>query len=132
MKKIGIFVISMIIFGLLFNGCASTKTSEAGARYYYEIFRVSINNYNSAEKPLATYESILAFKESLKEHLEEFYGFGSDGTHDDIYTLLTQRGITPQDADNYISVINSIGNNLFAFNYVDDNRFYVIIYLEKL
>ncbi|MDR0322259.1 MAG: hypothetical protein LBI28_12230 [Treponema sp.] len=129
MKKTGIFVISMIIFGLLFIGCATTNKSEAENHYYYEMFVISIANYNSVVAPSITYEAILAYKNSLKNYSEEYIGSGSDETRKGIYDFFIERGLTPKEANDFISKINSVGNYLFT---VGSEEYYVVLYIEKL
>jgi len=80
----------------------------------------------------ATFATVKNYRDSLKSYMIDFVGSGTDATQSDIYNLLTQKGMTPTDANNEISFLNSVGNNVGIFFHATDNTLYVIIYLEKL
>ena len=132
MKKVGFFIVGIFIIGLFLNSC-DTGTETKTQYYYYEAFTISKSNFNSVSLPsTATFNAIKSYRNSLKNYSAEFLGSGTDSTQDDIYSLLTQRGMSPAEANNEISLLNSVGNNVLIFNYAYNNNYYVIMYLEKL
>jgi hypothetical protein len=59
-------------------------------------------------------------------------GSGADLSEIELYSLFTQSGFTPTDANNAISATNSNGNNVAWFNHAQNNNLYVVFYIEKL
>jgi len=133
MKRIGFFIVGIIIVGLFFNSCDTSTEPEIKTQYYYyEVFRISKSNFNSVSMPSSpTFNAIKSYRNSLKNYSVEFIGSGTDATQNDIYSLMTQRGMTPTEANNEISLLNSIGNDVLWFQYVYDSNYYIIMYLEK-
>ena len=132
-------ILAIVGINVFFVACddtePETKTgSETKTQYYfYEVFRISKANYNSVSLPSSiTFNAIKSYRNSLKNYSVEFIGSGTDATQSDIYSLLTQRGMTPSETNSEISLLNSVGNNVLLFQYVYDNNFYIIMYVEKL
>ena len=132
MRRIGFFIAGMIIIGIFFNACYAPMESEAKDKYYYELFRVSKVNYNSVPMPSSvTFNSIMSYRNALKYRMTEFLQSGSDVTQDFIYTFLIQRGVSPVEANNEISGINYIGNDVLVFEDAISTNNYIIMYIEK-
>jgi hypothetical protein len=133
MKRIELIVIGLIVVGLFLNSCDDVTKTETETQYYYEIFRLTKTNFNSVPLPSTlTFNAIKSYRNSLKNYSVEFIGSGTDATQNDIYSLLTQRGMTPSETNDEISLLNSVGNNVLIFEYAYSDSYYVIIYVEKL
>ena len=121
-KNMAILAIIGITFFLF--ACDTTTGPETKTQYYYyEFFRISKANYNSVSLPSsATFNAIKSYRNSLKNYSVEFIASGTDATQQDIYDLMTSRGISASDANNEISLMNSIGNDVLIFEYALNNR----------
>jgi len=132
-KKFWTLILAVsILFGTILTGCKEPEP-EKTQYYYYEFFRITKTNYNSVALPsTATFSSIKNYRDRLKNYSVEFISSGTDATQDDIYSLMTQRGMSPTEANNEISFLNSVGNDVLYAQYTLDSNFYIIIYIEKL
>jgi len=135
-KKIWtVILLISLVFGTILTGCKEPEPEPdtQKTQYYYEIFRISKTNYYSVSLPsTATFNTIKNYRNQLKNYSVEFISSGTDATQDDIYSLITQRGMSPTEANQEISFLNSIGNDLFYFQYIPDSNYYIILYLEKI
>ena len=141
MKKLLLYVCILFI-GLFLSSCdvitgpEIKNNSNSGTKtqyHYYEMFRVSKRDFYSVPAPgTLTFGTIKTFRNALKYYSVEFIGSGTDAIKSDIYSLLTQRGMTPTEANHEISIINSVGNNVLLFEYTINHNYYLILYLEKL
>ncbi|MDR0494889.1 MAG: hypothetical protein LBG95_04600 [Treponema sp.] len=136
MKKSGFLVVGIIIVEFFLNGCdtitGTERTTEQAEYYYYEAFLISKPDFISVPIPSSkTFGEITSFRDSLKNYSVEFLGSGEDATQNDIYTILTQSGMTSTQINNEISLLNSVGNNIGVFEYLYDSSLYIIVYVEK-
>jgi hypothetical protein len=131
-KRLGFFVVCLILAGLFLGSC-DNGTGAKTQYYYYEGFRILESSLGAVPTPSApTFSAIKSYRDSLKTYSVEFLISGTDTTQDELYSLLTQRGMTPSEANEEIDFLNSIGNNILFADYALDNRYVIIIYLEKL
>ncbi|MDR1868021.1 MAG: hypothetical protein LBQ77_07130 [Treponema sp.] len=125
------YVTLLVAMSVMVTGCKEEPTPQY---YYYESFRVSITNFNSVDKSnRETFDAIKNVRNQLNQYSVEFMGSDTGIVQADIYTLLTQHGSTPSDANTRISDLNRIGNAIAAFTYVyDRDNYYIIFYVEKI
>jgi hypothetical protein len=122
-----VLVIS-ILFGTILTGCEEPKELQY---YYYELFTISKTDYDSVSVPsTVTFNSIKTYRDQLRSH-SELIESGTDLTQDALYTFITDRGMSPTDANNLISSLNSVGNRVITFYHAQDTDSYVILYIEK-
>lgn len=130
MKKL-FFIVIGIVF--LITGCeTSTDSGTNTQHYYYEAFTISITDYYSVPQPANNFNSIKNWRNQLRIHIVEFLESGANLTQSELYDYLTQRGVTPSDANREISFLNSIGNNYYAGPYIPDSNLAIFIYIEKI
>jgi len=125
MKRL-FFVLFVILIGVVFYGC-----SDDGD-YYWELFRVLENNYNSEAKPAGNFTAVKDYRDRLYTYNVEDIGSGTDLTQGDLQKLLKDRGMPTKDINESIAFLNSERNNVFVFRYALDNIHLVIMYVEKL
>jgi hypothetical protein len=132
MKRLFLAVfIAALVFS--FSGCDTPTSGSKTQYYYYEFFRISKSNYNSVALPSsATFSVIKNYRDKLKNYSVESIGSGTDATRQDIYDLLTSRGLSASQTNAEIELLNSVGNNAAAFEYALNSSYCVIAYVEKL
>ena len=128
-KWFGIVVMTAIIAFSMTACGEGTKTTKY---YYYEFFTITKIDFDSVPVPDATFTGIKSFRNALRDKMDDFVASGTDATKDDIYDLLTQRGMAHAEANDCISFLNSVGNNLVWFHHVTDTTLWVIVYIEKI
>jgi len=149
MKKIGFLTAAIIITGFFISGCATTggaktaavsaSANESGGAVtktnYYQLimFLIPTASYEATEEPAAaTYENIYIYTDTLANYNVESLGYASDVPQDDLYDFFTHDiGASPEIANNAIDTINHIGNNVFVFEYGQDNNYCIVLYIEK-
>ena len=131
MKKIGIFFTAMVFVVFFLIGCVTNKTEVISQYYSAEMFRISVDDYNSVLKPMnTTFSDILSYIIALNNYSVEN---SSDViTEDGLYQFVTQRGFSKEDSDANIKHLNSVGNNFFIFKYAYDENYFVVMYVEKI
>jgi len=134
MKRNGLFVTAMIFAGFFLNSCATTEPERRTQYYSQEWFRISIENFYSVlERTEDTFEAVLAYIEHLKRYAAEHLLEGTGITEADIYEFLVQHaGFSQEVIDASISFLRLMGNGYFIFEYLPDNNYYLIFYIERL
>ena len=135
MKRATIFVFAVIFGGLILNSCATIESeSEMQTQYYfYILFRISVEDHNSVQPPTETsFESVLAYMESLYRFSVEYIGSGTGITEDNIYDFLIRPGVSSEDIDASIAFLNLVGNNYFIFTFALDENYLIVLYIERM
>lgn len=126
-------ILGMVLTAGVFLAGCDTPTSQETQYYYYEFFRVSRTHYNSISRlSTVTFDSIKDYKDKFKSQIVEHLGEGTDITQDSIYEFLTSRDAKPAQANEAISLINTVGNNVIFFEYKNDSDYIVVGYFERL
>lgn len=133
MKRIVVLSVLVILIVLGFAGCSDGGAGSSTQYYYDEAFTIEIVDFNTVPLPSeATFSAIKSYRDALRVHMVDFLGSSTDTTESEIYTTLTQAGMTPTEANNEISFLNQVGNNIGIFTHATDSSLYVIIYVEKI
>ena len=132
MKKISIFVFTMVSLVFILSGCAGMAGSAQQNQYAAEIYTVSRANFNSISVPNpVTFENVRSFNNSVKRFTIEHFGHHT-ATRRELIDSLTQEMYIPRaDVNNLMSHLDSVGNNLFFYS-PDGSDVMIIMYVEKI
>ena len=151
MKEIGKIFIAAIIGVFVLSGCATAggiepelpepEVQPVDFRFSLEMFRISWEDFQSfpwppeaiveAESDTALFEAVVAAREAWMQYAVEHHVVGTD-TSPNLYSMLTALGFSSEDAEYEITFLDSIGNNIFFFNYAHDDNYLLIMYCVRL
>jgi cbb3-type cytochrome oxidase subunit 3 len=133
---IGLVFIAMAAYTIYNNIPSQPKkdTIETITQYYYyEMFTIPKTEYNAISFPAEwTLDSTNDYRIRLRSSGSKLLNSTATASENDIFTLFTNSGYTPDETDGILSQINSIGNIIFFGEYGEDHDLMHIAYFEKL
>jgi hypothetical protein len=134
-----IFIIGMIIIGWFLGSCGTTKNKtekqlfSTDNPYFYEIFEISIEGYNSVPRPVdETFNNLKTYRNTLYTFTTGDNYFCSGATSQaDLYSSLTEN-LPSYFVNTVISYVNTKGNICLTSIHPSDSNKRNVLYVEKL
>ena len=132
----GVLLFSLLLFIVLSNVSKlrlnNQKEEVTAQLYYYEMFIVHKDHYFSITEPVNwNFNTMNDYRNQLRNSLYFRLLYSTaEASENDLYSIFTTSGYTPNETNEIISYINSIGSNIFIGDYLEDINYVHVAYFE--
>jgi hypothetical protein len=130
MKKRSVLVVLIIIgLGLFMAGCEMEPEVQL---YDFDSILIQKTAFDAVPLPtVPTFDAVKIYWNSLKARADDSDFDSGTCTEDELRDLLDNGGMSLYQIDGEISFLNTVGNNVFTFEYRHDAAQYLVLYVEK-